>query len=72
MFNLFFSDQLMILLGNFEDLVAISSSTSFLQNDFQCIKYSLILIGQAFIGLISIYDNSINAYYSKLIYYILL
>ncbi|CAI6358458.1 unnamed protein product [Macrosiphum euphorbiae] len=57
-------DQLIILLLNFDDLVAISSTLKFLQNDFQRIKYPFVLISQAFIGLIVIHTNATKAYYS--------
>jgi len=63
-----FSDQLIILLLNFDDIVAISSTLKFLQNDFQRIKYPFVLISQAFIGLILIHTNATKAYYSKLIF----
>uniref|UniRef100_A0A2S2PB17 Uncharacterized protein n=1 Tax=Schizaphis graminum TaxID=13262 RepID=A0A2S2PB17_SCHGA len=57
-------DQLIILLHNFEDLVAISSTLTFLQNDFQRIKYPFVLISQAYIGLILIHTNATKVYYS--------
>jgi len=50
---------------NFDDIVAISSTLKFLQNDFQRNKYPFVLISQAFIGLISIHTNATKAYYSK-------
>lgn len=58
-------------MSNFKDIVAITSNLTFLQNDFQRIKYSFILISQAFIGLVLIQENSIKAYYSKLLFYII-
>lgn len=67
-FILCFSDQLIILLHNFDDIVAISSTLKFLQNDFQRIKYPFILINQAFIGLILIHANATKVYYSKFIF----
>ncbi|XP_050061836.1 uncharacterized protein LOC114128957 isoform X3 [Aphis gossypii] len=57
-------DQLIILLLNFEDVVAISSTLTFLQNDFQRIKYPFVLISQAYIGLILIHTNATKAYFS--------
>lgn len=67
-FILCFSDQLIILLHNFDDIVAISSTLQFLQNDFQRIKYPFVLINQAFIGLILIHANATKVYYSKFIF----
>lgn len=64
-FYFYFSDQLIILLANFDDLIAISSSMHYLQTDFQRIKYPIIWISQTFIGLILIHKSSIKAYYSK-------
>ncbi|KAF0750353.1 Uncharacterized protein FWK35_00015379 [Aphis craccivora] len=61
----FVNDQLIILLLNFEDVVAISSTLTFLQNDFQRIKYPFVLISQAYIGLILIHTNATKAYFSK-------
>lgn len=66
-----FSDQLIILLHNFEDVVAISSTLTFLQNDFQRIKYPFVLISQAYIGLILIHTNATKVYYSKFIFIII-
>lgn len=63
----YFSEQLIILLANFNDVIAISSSIQFIQNDFQRIKYSFVLISQAFIGLVLIQENSIKTYYSKFV-----
>lgn len=63
-----FSDQLIILLLNFDDIVDIASSLKFLQNDFQRIKYPFVLISQAFIGLIVIHTSATKAYYSKFIF----
>ncbi|XP_026821278.1 uncharacterized protein LOC113559734 isoform X2 [Rhopalosiphum maidis] len=57
-------DQLIILLHNFENVVAISSTLTFLQNDFQRIKYPFVLISQAYIGLILIHTNATKVYYS--------
>ncbi|XP_025196262.1 uncharacterized protein LOC112595324 [Melanaphis sacchari] len=57
-------DQLIILLLNFEDVVAISSTLTFLRNDFQRIKYPFVLISQAYIGLILIHTNATKAYFS--------
>jgi len=53
---------------NFDDTVAISSALTFLQNDFQRIKYPFVLISQAFIGLILIHTNATKAYYSKFVF----
>lgn len=68
MYNVFFSDQLVILLVNFEDVVASSTTLQFLQNDFQRTKYPFVLISQAFIGLILIHSNATKAYYGKFIF----
>lgn len=54
-----------MLLANFDDIVTISSTIQFLQNDFQRIKYPFVLISEAFIGLITIQENATKAYYSK-------
>lgn len=63
--NLYFSDQLILLLNNFDEIFTIASGIEFLKNDFQRKKYPFVLFTQAFIGLILIQKNSVKAYFSK-------
>lgn len=62
---MFFSEKLIVMLTNYEDIFLLSSSIEFLQNDFQRIKYPFVFISQAFFGLVTIHENSVNAYFSK-------
>lgn len=64
----YFSDQLILLLSNFDEVFGIASDIEFLKNDFQCQKYPFVLFTQAFVGLILIQKSSVKAYFSKIFY----